>query len=93
MIDQELEPRHLGPGLRSKQLLGIGAVAEGGFLKPKKVSTMARNPPRIVSWSWSSSTKLMPVGSGEARELVSQTELAVDDRIDQRATPCDFPWK
>ena len=37
MIDQKLEPRlHLGPGLRSKQLLGVGVVAEGRFLEAEE---------------------------------------------------------
>ena len=37
MIDQELKPRlHLGPGLRGKQLLGVGAVAEGRFLEAEE---------------------------------------------------------
>src|SRR5712692_5609093 len=67
MIDQELEPRlHLGPGLRSKQLLGIGAVAEGRFLEAEESLYHGTDSSSSSFWPWSSSTKLMPVGWGAA---------------------------
>ena len=76
MIDQELEPRlDLGPGLGSKQLLGIGAVAEGRFLETEEGFYHGTDSSSSSFWSWSSSTKLMPVGSGAAAlELVSAKE-------------------
>jgi hypothetical protein len=37
MIDQKLEPRlDLRPSLRGKQLLGVGVIAEGSFLKTEE---------------------------------------------------------
>ena len=46
MIDQKLEPRlDLGPGLRSEQLLGIGAVAEGSFLETEESLHHGTSPP------------------------------------------------
>src|SRR6202035_5081812 len=68
MIDQKLEPRlDLSPGLRSEQLLGIGAVAERGFLETEE--SFHHGDYSFSSWFFfrcSSSTKLMPVGSGSA---------------------------
>src|SRR6516165_5222842 len=70
MIGQKLQARFgLIPGLRGEQLLGIRAVAErrlfkteesfhhGSYSWPSFPSSLLR---------WSSSTKLMPVGSGLA---------------------------
>ena len=85
MIDQELEPRlDLGPGLRSKQLLGIGAVAEGSFLEAEEGFYHGTDSSSSSFFSWSSSTKLMPVGSGAAAWAgFGGRQLAVDDGIDE----------
>src|SRR5579864_6016512 len=62
MIDQELEPCFdLVPSLRSKQLLGIGAVAEGSFLETEEGFYHGGSSSSFCLMS--KSTKLMPVGS------------------------------
>ena len=50
MIDQELEPcLDLVPGLGSKQLLGIGAVAEGSLFETEEGFYHGGTPPRPFS--------------------------------------------
>src|ERR1700694_2657951 len=96
MIHQELKPRlHLGPGLRGKQLLGIRAVAEGRFLEAEEGLYHGRESSSLSSfWSWSNSTKLMPVGSGEADGTgFGEGIWPLTTGSTSRATPCDLPWK
>ena len=72
MIGQELQPRlGLIPGLRTEQLFGIGAMAERGFLRAEE--SFYRGGYSFSCFCLSSSTKLMPVGSGLA-EAVRFTE-------------------
>src|SRR6266403_1326725 len=62
MIGQKLEPcLGLIPGLRREQLFGIRAVAERRFLKAEK--SFHHDRYSFSCFCWSSSTKLMPVGS------------------------------
>src|ERR1700686_502225 len=95
MIDQELEPRfHLRPGLRCKQLLGVGAVAEGRFLEAEESLYHGTDSSSSSFWSWSNSTKLMPVGSGEADGTgFREGNWPLMTGSTSRATPRDFPWK
>src|SRR2546426_8501666 len=94
MLDQKLEPRlDLGPGLRSEQLLGIGTVAERRFLETEECFHH-----KSYSFSsfffWSSSTKLMPVGSGSAGAgRFAEGSCALMTGSTKRAVPCGFPWK
>ena len=94
MIGQKLEPRlDLGAGLRSEQLLAIGMVAERRFLETEE----SFHHERYSSSSFlrlSSSTKLMPVGSGSAAaERFTGGKPALRTGSTRRAVPCGFPWK
>ena len=94
VIGQKLEPcLDLGPGLRSKQLFAIGMVAEGRFLETEE----SFHHERYSSSSFlrlSSSTKLMPVGSGSAAvERFTGGKPALMTGSTRRAAPCSFPWK
>src|SRR5205807_808881 len=72
MIGQKLQPcLGLIPGLRREQLFGIGAIAERRFLKAEK--SFHHDGYSFSCFCLSSSTKLMPVGSGSA-EAVRFTE-------------------
>src|SRR5260370_19379579 len=72
MIGQKLQPRlSLIPGMRSKQLFGIRAIAERGFLKAEE--SFHHDGYSFLCFCLSSSTKLMPVGSGSG-EAVRFTE-------------------
>src|SRR5215467_1210886 len=91
MIDQELEPRlHLHPRLRGEQLLGVGAVTEGRFLKTEKGFDHARYSSSFFFWS--SSTKLIPVGSGSAAwGGLAEGNWALTTGSTSRAVPCGWP--
>ena len=95
MIDQKLEPRlDLSPGLRSEQLLGIGAVAEGSFLETEESFHHGDYSFSSFFLRWSSSTKLMPVGSGSAGGgRFAEGNCALTTGSTRRAVPCGFPWK
>src|SRR6266404_1091343 len=64
MIHQKLEPRlDLGPRLRSKQLLGVRTVGERRFLEAKESFYHGTSSSSFL-FSFTNSTKLMPVDSG-----------------------------
>jgi len=90
MIDQKLEPRlDLRPSLRGKQLLGVGVIAEGSFLKPKKASSMA-TPPGLSSFEQFDIVDPGGLG-GVRRGGLGRTGLGVNDRIDPACHALRFP--
>ena len=94
VIGQKLEScLGLRVGLRREQLFAIGMVAERRFLETEESFHHER-----YSFSsflrLSSSTKLMPVGSGSA--VVARFtggKPALMTGSTRRAAPCSFPWK
>src|SRR5882672_5998167 len=94
MLDQKLEPRlDLGPGLGREQLLGIGAVAERRLLETEE-SFHHGDYSFSSFFRCSSSTKLMPVGSGSAAAgRLAEGNCALMTGSTRRAVPCGFPWK
>ena len=91
MLDQELEARlDLVPGLRSEQLLGVGAVGEGSFLEPEE--RFYHGGSSSSFFLMSRSMKLMPVGSGStAGEGLADGNWAFTTGSTQRAMPCGWP--
>jgi hypothetical protein len=80
-------------GLRSEQLFAIGMVAERCLLETE----VSFHDERYSSSSFlrlSSSTKLMPVGSGSAAgDRFRGGKPALMTGSTRRAAPCSFPWK
>src|SRR5207249_12141991 len=91
VIRQKLEPRlYLIPCLRSKQLLGVGAVGERGFLKPE--ISFYHMTYSCSFFCWSNSTKLIPVGSGPvALDGLAEGLRALTTASTSRASPCSLP--
>ena len=95
MLDQKLEPRlDLSAGLRREQLFAIGMVAERRFLETEESFHHERYSSSSFFFWLSSSTKLMPVGSGSAAaERFTGGKPALMTGSTRRAVPCGFPWK
>src|SRR5262245_20887813 len=92
MIDQELKTRlDLAPGLRSKQLLRVGVVAERSLFETEE--RFYHGGSSLLFFT-SRSTKLIPVGSGSAAlaGLVEGNWLFTTAST-SRAVPSDLPWK
>ena len=95
VIGQKLEPcLGLGAGLRREQLFAIGMVAERRFLETEESFHHERYSSSSFFLRLSSSTKLMPVGSGSAAgERFTGGKPALMTGSTRRAVPCSFPWK
>src|SRR5207253_3384 len=88
MIDQKLEPRlHLCPGLRSKQLLGVRAIAEGRFFETEEGFHHGYSFSSFFCLS--SSTNLIPVGFGESGATgFAEGNWPLTTGSTKRAIPC-----